>query len=200
MTITANSRNGRTRSTNCLVASVIDSRRPEHRALGYRYAMFKLPGEDKATRGFLFKRNCGLPIDEGFEFDEKELIIYDERLRSSRVKDEFYPPIDEVPEFAAAALQEDGIYPDLDRVQDLPYTPRKAQPAALVPTVGMSVEQLWQFLSEEDKADLKRQLAYTIIAAKAMGVTQAAMWSQATSLAGVHFIPSFDPRYKDSLR
>lgn len=64
----------------------------------------------------------------------------------------------------------------------------------------MSVEQLWQFLSEEDKADLKRQLAYTIIAAKAMGVTQAAMWQQATSLAGVHFIPSFDPRYKESLR
>ena len=70
----------------------------------------------------------------------------------------------------------------------------------MVPNINMSVEQLMEFLTPEDQADLKRQLAFTIAAAKSMGVSQAAMWQQATSLAGVHFIPSFDPRYKESLR
>lgn len=200
MTITANGRTGRTTSTLHLVAYVNPSRRMEHRALGYSYAGYKLAGEDKATRGFLFKPNCILPIDIGFEFDEKELLVFDEKLRSSRVKDDFYPPINAVPDVAAAELQEEGIYPDTDRVQDLPVAPRPAIPTAVVPNINMSVEQLMEFLTPEDQADLKRQLAFTIAAAKSMGVSQAAMWQQATSLAGVHFIPSFDPRYKESLR
>ena len=75
----------------------------EHAALGYRYAGFKLPGEEQATRGFLFKDNCFLPIDVGFEFDEKELLVFDEKLNSSKVRDEFYPEINEVPAVAAAA-------------------------------------------------------------------------------------------------
>ena len=200
MTITANGRNGRTQSTLCLVAYVIKSRKMEHAALGYRYAGFKLPGEEKATRGFLFKDNCALPIDNGFEFDQDELLIYDENLRSSRVRDDFYPSFDAVPDVAAAELQSEGIHPDTDRVQDLPVAPRPAVPRAVVPTVNMSIEQLMEFLTPEDQEDLKRQLAYTIAAAKCMGVSQAAMWQQATSLAGVHFIPAFDPRYKESLR
>ena len=64
----------------------------------------------------------------------------------------------------------------------------------------MSFEQLFEFLTPEDQEDLKRQLAYTLAAARAMGVSQAAAWQQATSLAGVHFIPQFDPRYKESFR
>lgn len=200
MTISANGKTGRTTSTHCLVAYVKESRRMEHRALGYRYAGFKIPGEAQATRGFLFKDNCGVVIDVGFEFDEKELLIFDERLNSSRVRDDFYPQINEVPAVAAAALQEDGIYADTDRLQDLNVAPRPAIPAPVVPNVNMSVEQLMTYLTPEDQDDLKRQLAYTIAAAKSMGVSQAAMWQQATSLAGVHFIPAFDPRYKEALR
>ena len=192
----------RTRTDNglCLVVKTMESRKMEMRALGYLYAMFKLPGQDTATRGFAFKKNCALNIDNGFEFDEKELLIYDEQLKSSKVRDEFYPQIPEVPEQFATELQEDGIYPDTDRVQDIVVAPRPAIPAPVVPNINMSVEQLMTYLTPEDQEDLKRQLAYTIAAAKSMGVSQAAMWQQATSLAGVHFIPAFDPRYKESLK
>ena len=192
----------RTRVNNglCFVVHTMESRKMEMRALGYLYAKYKLPGEDVATRGFAFKKNCALDIDNGFEFDEKELLVFDEQLRSSRVRDDFYPEIPEVSEHVAAELQEEGIYPDPDRVQDIPVAPRPAVPAPVVPNINMSVEQLMTYLTPEDQQDLKRQLAYTIAAAKSMGVTQAAMWQQATSLAGVHFIPAFDPRYKESLR
>ena len=200
MTLMANARTGRTVSNLCLIAYVTKSRRMEHAALGYQYAGYKLAGEEKATRGFLFKSNCALPIDVGFEFDPKHLIEYDQELRSSRVKDDFYPPINEVPSLSAAGLQEDGIYPDTDRLQDLPVVPRPEIPTPVVPNINMSVEQLMTYLTPEDQEDLKRQLAFTIAAAKSMGVSQAAMWQQATSLAGVHFIPSFDPRYKEALR
>ena len=192
----------RTATTNglCLVASVIKSRKMEMRALGYLYAMYKNPGETVATKGFGFKPNCVLPIDNGFEFDPKELLVFDEHLNSSRVRDEFYPKVPEVPPVAAARLQEDGIHPDTDRIQDIPGSPSPAVPAPLLPTLRMTTEQLMEFLTPEDQEDLKRQLAYTILAAQSMGVTQAAAWQQATSLAGVHFIPAFDPRYKESLR
>lgn len=200
MTITTNGKTGRQISTLALVSYVNPSRRMEHRALGYQYAGFKLPGEEQASRGFLFKSNCVLPIDVGFEFDQKELLVFDKELNSSKVRDDFYPEISEVPAVAAAQLQEEGIHPDTDRVQDLPVAPRPAIPAPVVPNVNMSVEQLMTYLTPEDQDDLKRQLAYTIAAAKSMGVSQAAMWQQATSLAGVHFIPAFDPRYKESLR
>ena len=200
MTITTNARTGRSVSSLALVAYVIQSRRMEHRALGYMYAAFKNPGEDQATKGFLFKKDCALPIDVGFEFDPKHTIEYDQKLKSSRVKDDFYPAIDEVPALAAADLQENGIYPDTDRLQDLPVVPRPEIPTPVVPNINMSVEQLMTYLTPEDQEDLKRQLAFTIAAAKSMGVSQAAMWQQATSLAGVHFIPSFDPRYKEALR
>ena len=185
---------------DCLVVAVKESRKSEMRALGYLYAMYKLPGQDTATRGFAFKKNCVLDIDNGFAFDERSTLVFDEHLRSSRVRDEFYPPKLEVPAESAAELQSEGIYPDLDRVQDLPQLQRQAAPGRVVPRIDMSVDQLMEYLTPEDQADLKRQLAYTIAAAKCMGVTQAAMWQQATSLAGVHFIPAFDPRYKESLR
>ena len=105
-----------------------------------------------------------------------------------------------MPSLSSAELQEDGIYPDTDRLQDLPVVPRPEIPTPVVPNINMSVEQLMTYLTPEDQEDLKRQLAFTIAAAKSMGVSQAAMWQQATSLAGVHFIPSFDPRYKEALR
>ena len=184
----------------CHVVAVNESRKMEHRALGYLYAMYKLPGESTATRGFLFKKHCALPIDNGFQFDEKELIIYDEPLRSSRVRDDFYPQVNEVPSVPTPSVPEQGFYPDTDRIQDLPRVSRQAEPAPVVPTTGMTIPQLLEFLTPEDQEDLKRQLAYTILAAKCMGVSQAAQWNQATSLAGVHFIPAFDPRYKENLR
>jgi hypothetical protein len=199
MTITANGKTGRTSSTKCLVAYTCQSRKPELAALGYMYAGYKLPGEDTVTRGFLFKPHTVLPIDVGFEFEEN-IIAYNQALKSSQLRDQFYPALDEVPSVAAAQLQEDGIHPDTDRIQDLSVAPRPAIPAPVVPSVNMSVEQLMTYLTPEDQADLKRQLAYTIAAAKCMGVSQAAMWQQATSLAGVHFIPAFDPRYKEALR
>ena len=178
----------------------MQSRKMDMRALGYLYAKYKTPGETVATKGFAFKPQCVLDIDNGFEFDDKELLVFDEHLNSSRVKDDFYPQIPEVPPVAAARLQEDGIHPDTDRIQDIPTPARQAMPAPLLPTVGMSFEQLFEFLTPEDQEDLKRQLAYTLAAARAMGVSQAAAWQQATSLAGVHFIPQFDPRYKESFR
>ena len=195
----------RTATTNgkSIVVYIKESKKVEHRALGYLYAGYKLPGEDTITRGFIFKKNAYLPIDNGFEFDEKELLEFDASLNQSKLKACFYPSVPEVPPVAASRLQEEGIYPDTDRIQDIPHTPvapSPQMPQPVLPTVGMSIEQLLEFLTPEDQEDLKRQLAYTIAAAKAMGVTQAAMWQQATSLAGVHFIPAFDPRYKESLR
>ena len=193
-----------TRPNDCLVVSVRESRKPEMRQLGYLYAMYKLPGQHQATRGFGFKKNCILDIDNGFAFDEKAILVYNEALRSSVVCEHpdagFYPPLPQVsPEFADE-LQEQGIHPDPDRVQDLPATSRASTPQAVVPNTGMTVAQLMEFMTPEDQDDLKRQLAYTIAAAKCLGVSQYAMWQQATSLAGVHFIPAFDPRYKESLR
>ena len=199
MTITANGTTGRTSSTKCLIAYTMQSRKPELAALGYMYAGYKTPSEDKVTRGFIYKPQTVLPIDVGFEFDES-IIVFDQTFKASKLRDEFYPALDEVPPVAAAQLQEQGIHPDTDRIQDLSIAPRPAIPAPVVPSVNMSVEQLMTYLTPEDQADLKRQLAYTIAAAKCMGVSQAAMWQQATSLAGVHFIPAFDPRYKESLR
>lgn len=184
----------------CLVVAVNQSRKMEMRALGYLYAMYKLPGETTATRGFAFKKHCAFEIDNGFQFDEKELLTFDENLRSSRVKDDFYPSLDDMSGITASGVSQDGVYPDTDRVQDLPTPSRPALAAPVVPTSGMSIEALMQFLTPEDQEDLKRQLAYTILAAKCMGVSQAAQWNQATSLAGVHFIPAFDPRYKENLR
>jgi len=201
MTIIANSRNGRTKSNYALVSRVINTRKPELADLGYSYAFYKLPGEEKATRGFIFKpRNCVLEIDQGFEFDEKNYLVYDPAFKSTRLRDEFYFPINEVPAVAAAALQEDGIHPDLDRIQDLPPAPVPTHHPEMVPNHRMSTEELMTFLTEEDRADIKRQLAYTLIVGKQMGITVAPVWQQATSLAGVHFIPSFDPRYRESLR
>lgn len=192
----------KTHTTNgkSIVVYIKESREVEHRALGYLYAGFKLPGEEIVSRGFIFKKNSYLPIDNGFEFDEKELLEYDASLKQSKLKACFYPAVPEVPPVAANRLQEEGIYPDTDRIQDIPTPARQTMPAPLLPTIGMSFEQLLEFLTPEDEADLKRQLAYTLAAAKAMGVSQAAAWQQATSLAGVHFIPQFDPRYKESFR
>ena len=192
----------KTHTTNgkSIVVYIKESREVEHRALGYLYAGFKLPGEEIISRGFIFKKNSYLPIDNGFEFDEKELLEYDASLKQSKLKACFYPAVPEVPPVAANRLQEEGIYPDTDRIQDIPTPARQTMPAPLLPTIGMSFEQLLEFLTPEDEADLKRQLAYTLAAAKAMGVSQAAAWQQATSLAGVHFIPQFDPRYKESFR
>ena len=192
-----------TRQNDCLVVSVQQSRKPEMRQLGYLYAMYKLPGQHQATRGFGFKKNCILDIDNGFAFDES-ILEYNKALKSSVICERpdagFYPPLPEVSSEFAAELQEQGIHPDPDRVQDLPATSRANTPQAVVPNTGMTVEQLMEFMTPEDQDDLKRQLAYTIAAAKCLGVSQAAMWQQATSLAGVHFIPAFDPRYKESLR
>lgn len=192
-----------TRPHDCLVVSVQQSRKPEMRQLGYLYAMYKLPGQHQATRGFGFKKNCILDIDNGFAFDES-ILEYNAALKSSVVCEDpesgFYPPLPEVSSEFATELQEQGIYPDPDRVQDLPAANRATTPRAMVPNTGMTVEQLMEFMTPEDQDDLKRQLAYTIAAAKCLGVSQAAMWQQATSLAGVHFIPAFDPRYKESLR
>ena len=192
----------KTHTTNgkSIVVYIKKSKKVEHRALGYLYAGFKLPGEETISRGFIFKKNSYLPIDNGFEFDEKELLEYDASLKQSKLKACFYPAVPEVPPVAANRLQEEGIYPDTDRIQDIPTPARQTMPAPLLPTIGMSFEQLLEFLTPEDEADLKRQLAYTLAAAKAMGVSQAAAWQQATSLAGVHFIPQFDPRYKESFR
>lgn len=187
-------------STDCIVVSVIQSRKMEMRALGYQYAMYKLPGEEKATRGFGFKKDCVLDIDIGFTFDEDATLIFNGDLHSTVIRDEFYPEKPEVPPIAAEQLQEDGVFADTDRIQDLPTPTREAAPLVVVPRVNMSIDQLMTYLTPEDQSDLKRQLAYTIAAAKCLGVSQAAMWQQATSLAGVHFIPAFDPRYKESLR
>ena len=139
--------NGNNISTRCIVKSTAQTTNDVHRHLGYTYAKYKYLHEEECKRGFIFKRDCYLPIDEGFEFDENEILEWREHETvASRdgternyyvhfrvVKPSFYPTEAPLSKDVAASLAEAGIHADTDRLQDLPPQP-PAQAAAPVGT------------------------------------------------------------------
>ena len=156
--------NGNNISTRCIVKSTAQTTNDVHRHLGYTYAQYKYINDDK-KRGFIFKKDCYLPIDEGFEFDENEILEWRETetvpsrdgtqreypIRFRVVKPSFYPSEAPLSKDVAAQLEEAGIHPDSDRLQDLPPQP-PAQAAAPVGTPVIhtpEVPALWQVFATD---------------------------------------------------
>jgi hypothetical protein len=155
--------NGHRTTTQCVVKYIKQSRNDVHRHLGYMYAGYKYLGEDSVKRGFLFKKNCMLPIDDGFEFDEHEILEWldnesvgvlpdgSERVFPVRfrvVKPSFYIQEASLSEDVAGELEEAGIHPDTDRLQDIPCA-APPQAAAQVGTPVARTPELWQVFGSD---------------------------------------------------
>jgi hypothetical protein len=155
--------NGHQVETKCIVKFVKQSRNDVHRHLGYMYAGYKYDWEDSVKRGFLFKKDCFLPIDEGFCFDEHEVIEWRESesvgvmpdgserifpVKFRVVKPAFYSQEPPIPSDLAAELEESGIHSDFDRLQDI-LSAAPPQAAAPVVTPVAKTPELWEVFGSD---------------------------------------------------
>ena len=115
-------------ANDAVITGIGECRKREWREAGFQHASFKRVQDpnNPQTLSFLFWPGSIFEIDEGFCFNEKELIYFSDEYNCSILKPGFYPPGFQVPRIAAARAQSTNghAFPSQPSVGHAPQHPQ----------------------------------------------------------------------------